>query len=138
MTALRPVARGPHIESPEEAQERLRREVHAGLRANPKTLPPKLFYDDTGARLFEEITRLDEYYVTRTEHEIMEAHAAEIAALIGPHAVIIEPGSGEAIKVRVLLDHLDRPAAYVRSEEHTSELQSLAYLVCRLLLEKKK
>src|SRR5688500_289380 len=114
MTALRPVARGPHIESPEEAQERLRREVHAGLRANPKMLPPKLFYDDTGARLFEEITRLDEYYVTRTEHEIMEAHAAEIAALIGPNAIIIEPGSGEAIKVRVLLDHLDRPA---RSEE---------------------
>ena len=126
MTAIRPVARGPHIESPEEAQERLRREVHAGLRANPKTLPPKLFYDDTGARLFEEITRLDEYYVTRTEHEIMEAHAAEIAALIGPSALIIEPGSGEAIKVRVLLDHLDRPAAYVPIDISAEQLTRVA------------
>ena len=126
MTAIRPVARGPHIESPEEAQERLRREVHAGLRANPRTLPPKLFYDDTGARLFEEITRLDEYYVTRTEHAIMEAHAAEIAALIGPHAVIIEPGSGEAVKVRVLLDHLDRPAAYVPIDISAEQLSRVA------------
>src|SRR5687768_935073 len=126
MTALRPVARGPHIESQEEAQERLRREVHAGLRANPKMLPPKLFYDDTGARLFEEITRLDEYYVTRTEHEIMEAHAAEIAALIGPNAIIIEPGSGEAIKVRVLLDHLDRPAAYVPIDISAEQLTRVA------------
>src|SRR5687767_15877610 len=113
MPALRPVPRGPHIDSPEEPQHRLRREVHAGLRANPKMLPPKLFYDDTGARLFEEIPRLDEYYVTRTEHEIMEAHATEIAALLGPHAVILEPGRVAALKVRVLLDQLARPAAYV-------------------------
>lgn len=126
MTAIRPVARGPHIETPEEAQERLRREVHAGLRANPKTLPPKLFYDDTGARLFEEITRLDEYYVTRTEHEIMEAHAAEMAALIGPNAVVIEPGSGEAIKVRVLLDHLENPAAYVPIDISAEQLARVA------------
>src|SRR5918996_88462 len=106
MTATtRPIARGPHIESADEARERLRREIHAGLSANPKTLPPKLFYDETGARLFQEITKLDEYYVTRTEHEIMQAHAAEMAALIGPNAVLIEPGSGAAVKVRMLLDH---------------------------------
>ena len=126
MTTLRPVARGPHIESPEEAQERLRREIHAGLRANPKTLPPKLFYDDAGARLFEEITKLDEYYVTRTEREIMDAHAAEIAALIGPNVVLIEPGSGEALKVRVLLDHLERPAAYVPIDVSAEQLARIA------------
>lgn len=126
MTTIRTVARGPHIESPEEAQERLRREIHAGLRANPKTLPPKLFYDEAGARLFEEITKLDEYYVTRTEREIMEAHAAEIAALIGPNAVLIEPGSGEALKVRVLLDHLERPAAYVPIDVSAEQLARIA------------
>jgi L-histidine N-alpha-methyltransferase len=126
MTAIRIVARGPHIDSPEEAQERLRREIHAGLRANPKTLPPKLFYDDTGARLFEEITKLDEYYVTRTEHEIMETHAAEMAALIGPNAVVIEPGSGEATKVRVLLDHLEHPAAYVPIDISAEQLARVA------------
>ena len=126
MTTIRTVARGPHIESPEEAQERLRREIHAGLRANPKTLPPKLFYDDAGARLFEEITKLDEYYVTRTEREIMDAHAAEIAALIGPNVVLIEPGSGEALKVRVLLDHLERPAAYVPIDVSAEQLARIA------------
>jgi dimethylhistidine N-methyltransferase len=126
MAATRSVARGPHIETPEEAQERLRREIHAGLRANPKTLPPKLFYDDTGARLFEEITRLDEYYVTRTEHEIMDAHSKEMAALVGPHALLIEPGSGEATKVRLLLDHLESPAAYVPIDISAEQLARIA------------
>ena len=126
MATVRTVARGPHIESPEEAQERLRREVHAGLRASPKTLPPKLFYDEVGARLFERITRLDEYYVTRTEREIMDAHAAEIATLIGPNVVLIEPGSGEALKVRVLLDHLESPAAYVPIDISAEQLTRIA------------
>jgi L-histidine Nalpha-methyltransferase len=126
MSTVRTVARGPHIESPEEAQERLRHEVHAGLRASPKTLPPKLFYDEAGARLFEEITRLDEYYVTRTEREIMEAHAAEIAALIGANVVLIEPGSGEALKVRVLLDHLESPAAYVPIDISAEQLTRIS------------
>ena len=126
MTAIRPVARGPHIETAEEAQERLRREIHAGLQANPKTLPPKLFYDETGAKLFEEITRLAEYYVTRTEHEIMEAHAKEMAALIGPDVLLIEPGSGEATKVRTLLDHLENPAAYVPIDISAEQLARIA------------
>ena len=126
MIAIRPVARGPHIETPDKGLERLRREIHAGLRANPKTLPPKLFYDDTGARLFEDITRLDEYYVTRTEREIMEAHAKEMADLIGPNALVIEPGSGEAIKVRVLLDHLEHPAGYVPIDISAEQLTRVA------------
>jgi L-histidine Nalpha-methyltransferase len=126
LTTTRPIARGPNIDSAEEARERLRREIHAGLGAVPKTLPPKLFYDEAGARLFEEITKLDEYYLTRTEHEIMQAHAAEMAALIGPNVVLIEPGSGEALKVRVLLDHLDRPTAYVPIDVSAEQLARVA------------
>jgi dimethylhistidine N-methyltransferase len=120
------VERGPHFESGEEAHQRLRREVHAGLRASPKTLPPKLFYDERGARLFEEITRLEEYYVTRTEHAIMSAHSTEMAALMGPRVVIIEPGSGEARKVRILLDELDNPAAYVPIDVSAEQLERVA------------
>ncbi len=126
MTTTRAIARGPNIESPDEARERLRREIHAGLRASPKTLPPKLFYDETGARLFEKITKLEEYYVTRTEHAIMRAHAAEMAALIGPNAVLIEPGSGAALKVRTLLDYLERPAAYVPIDVSAEQLSRVA------------
>jgi L-histidine N-alpha-methyltransferase len=126
MVTTRPIARGPHVDSADEARDRLRREIHAGLRASPKTLPPKLFYDETGARLFEQITKLDEYYVTRTEHEIMQKHAAEMAALIGPSAVLIEPGSGEALKVRTLLDHLDSPAAYVPIDVSAEQLARVA------------
>jgi L-histidine N-alpha-methyltransferase len=132
MTATtRPIARGPDLDSADEVRERLRREVRAGLRAHPKTLPPKLFYDEAGARLFEEITKLDEYYVTRTEHEIMEAHAAEMAALIGPNAVLIEPGSGAALKVRVLLDHLESPAAYVPIDVSAEQLSRIAHELTR-------
>ena len=120
------VERGPHFESTHEAHERLRREVRAGLRASPKTLPPKLFYDERGAQLFEEITRLDEYYVTRTEQAIMCAHATEMAALIGPRVVIIEPGSGEARKVRILLDALEEPAAYVPIDVSAEQLERVA------------
>src|SRR5688500_18781191 len=121
-----PIARGPDVDSADQAHERLRREIHAGLRANPKTLPPKLFYDEAGARLFEEITTLDEYYVSRTEHEIMQAHAAEMARLIGPNVVLIEPGSGEALKVRLLLDHLESPAAYVPIDVSAEQLSRVA------------
>src|SRR5918992_2488684 len=121
--AVHAVERGPHFESSEAAHERLRREVRAGLRTAPKTLPPKLFYDERGARLFEEITRLEEYYVTRTEHAIMCAHAREMAELIGPRVMIIEPGSGEARKVRVLLDNLEEPAAYVPIDVSAEQLE---------------
>jgi hypothetical protein len=62
----------------------LRDEVLRGLRATPKTLPPKLFYDTTGAELFERITTLPEYYLTRAELEILQKRAGDIAELTGP------------------------------------------------------
>ena len=82
----------------------LRAEVLGGLTAEPKTLPPKLFYDATGAALFERITTLPEYYLTRAELEILNARAGEIAALAAPRAALVEYGSGAGVKVRLLLD----------------------------------
>lgn len=86
--------------------------VH-GLSGTQKTLPPKLFYDHVGARLFERICTLDEYYLTRSELSILRDRAGEIAEFMGPKVALIEYGSGAATKVRYLLDALREPAAYV-------------------------
>lgn len=88
-------------------------DVLRGLTANPKTLPPKLFYDAAGAALFERICELDEYYLTRAELSILRERAAEIGAMAGEECVLIEYGSGAGLKIRLLLDALARPAAYV-------------------------
>lgn len=87
-------------------------ELLAGLREPPRSISPKFFYDGRGSALFERITELPEYYLTRTENAILAAHAAEIAAAIGPGAVIVEPGSGGSTKVRHLLASC-APRAYV-------------------------
>ena len=87
----------------------VRSEVLGGLGSQPKRLPPKLFYDDNGSKLFEKITRLPEYYLTRVEAGIMTKHAGEMASLTGPHASLIEFGSGSSFKTRTLLDHLEEP-----------------------------
>lgn len=79
------------------------REVGAGLGRPQKTLPPKYFYDHRGSELFEEITRLDEYYLTRAERALLEAHAAPMIASIRP-ATLAELGAGSANKSRILLD----------------------------------
>jgi dimethylhistidine N-methyltransferase len=78
--------------------------VERGLGARPKTLPPWLFYDEAGSRLFEAITELPEYYPTRTERSILEASAAEIMAAAGHPSRIIELGSGSARKTALLLE----------------------------------
>ncbi|MGK5532528.1 L-histidine N(alpha)-methyltransferase [Streptomyces sp. URMC 129] len=83
----------------------LRADVTAGLTAHPKILPPKWFYDARGSELFEEITRLPEYYPTRAEHEILRHRAGEIAAATGA-ATLVELGSGSSTKTRLLLDAL--------------------------------
>lgn len=104
----------------------LRDEVLRGLLSRPKTLPPKLFYDSLGAELFERITTLPEYYLTRTELEILRAHVAEIADLAGPHAALLEYGSGAGVKVRLLLDTLREPAAYVPIDISGAQLARVA------------
>lgn len=93
--------------------EDLRAEVLAGLQRLQKELPPKLFYDARGSRLFERICRLPEYYLTRTEIAILRTHGAEIGALLGPGCLLIEYGSGSSAKTRILLDALAYPAGYV-------------------------
>jgi L-histidine N-alpha-methyltransferase len=77
-------------------------DVRAGLTATPKTLPPKYFYDARGSELFDEITRLPEYYPTRTERSILEAHVDDIARLTSAET-LIELGSGTSEKTRLLL-----------------------------------
>jgi L-histidine Nalpha-methyltransferase len=80
----------------------LRADVRAGLSATPKTLPPKYFYDERGSALFDEITRLPEYYLTRAETSILTARAGEIAALSGCES-LVELGSGTSAKTGLLL-----------------------------------
>src|SRR5260370_2307065 len=85
--------------------ESLRRDVLAGLTRSPKRLPPKWFYDDRGSELFEQITRLPEYYPTRAERAILRPRAGEIAAVSRAHT-LVEPGCGSAEKTVLLLDAL--------------------------------
>lgn len=83
----------------------LRHDVQRGLTSEPKWLPPKWFYDARGSELFEEITRLPEYYPTRAERAILTARAGEIAAATGART-LVELGSGSSEKTRLLLDAL--------------------------------
>jgi len=106
---------------PAPLETSIRDEVLGGLARIPKELPPKLFYDERGSQLFDQICELEEYYPTRTEMAIMQAHAAQMAALIGPNSLLVEYGSGSSLKTRVLLDQLIAPAGYVPvdiSREH--------------------
>ncbi len=88
-------------------------DVIAGLSATPKTLPCKYFYDARGAKLFEQICELEEYYPTRTELGILQDNLEDIAKRVGPDCAVIEPGSGSGIKTRLLLEHLHDPVAYM-------------------------
>lgn len=93
-------------------QESLRSEVFKGLTAKTKTLDPKLFYDVKGSQLFEMICETEEYYLTRTETAILERFASEIRHAIGDDCLLIEFGSGNSKKIRLLLEELE-PAAYM-------------------------
>lgn len=103
----------------------LRADVLSGLTRQPKTLPPKWFYDARGSDLFEEITRLAEYYPTRAEREILIARAGEIAAASGART-LIELGSGSSEKTRHLLDALPALHTYVPVDVSESALAGAA------------
>jgi L-histidine N-alpha-methyltransferase len=98
----------------------------AGLRAKPKWISPAYFYDTRGSELFDAICELPEYYLTRTEWRILEAHAAEIAGRIGENALLVEYGSGASAKTRLLLDRLHRPCAYVPVDISRAHLTAAA------------
>lgn len=99
-----------HLASGAAAQA-LRRDVLQGLTADAKSLPPKWFYDEVGSDLFDEITRLPEYYPTRTEAGLLRAHAVDIAAASGADT-LVELGSGTSEKTRMLLDALN-PSTFI-------------------------
>jgi L-histidine N-alpha-methyltransferase len=89
--------------TPDHAERSLREDARLGLTSSPKWLSPKWFYDKRGSDLFEEITRLPEYYPTRAERSILAAHAADIARRTRAHT-LVELGSGSSAKTRLLLD----------------------------------
>jgi L-histidine N-alpha-methyltransferase len=95
------------------SEDNFRDAVLAGLGQEPKTLPCKFFYDVRGSDLFDQICEVPEYYLTRTEIAILEENAGAIAAQLGAHCRLIELGSGASRKVRILLEALEAPAAYV-------------------------
>src|SRR5215475_5547409 len=87
------------------AADALHHDVRVGLTADPKWLPPKWFYDARGSELFEEITRLPEYYPTRAEREILTERAADVAGATGART-LVELGSGSSEKTRTLIEAL--------------------------------
>lgn len=106
-------------------------DVLAGLQEAPKHLPCKYLYDERGSRLFDKICRLDEYYLTRAETEIMRRRGGEMAACLGTECVVVEYGSGSSSKTTILLDHLSRPRAYVPVDISGEYLEQIAQQLSR-------
>lgn len=97
------------------------RDVLQGLSKPQKEIPAKYFYDERGSELFEEICELPEYYLTRTEIQLLQTHGVEMAELLGKNCLVIEYGSGGSQKISLLLNALQQPAAYIPidiSKEH--------------------
>lgn len=100
--------------------------VLTGLRARPKAISAKFFYDERGSNLFEAICDQPEYYPTRTELGLLRDHAGDLAHLIGTAATLIEFGAGALEKVRILLDALDHPAGYIALDISGHHLKAAA------------
>jgi len=120
----RPAAAPAFIDLQAET-DRFLEEVTEGLSRPVKALPPKYFYDERGAGLFDAICELPEYYLTRAELAIMRDHAGEMARQLGPGCAVIEYGSGSGRKTRLLLQALS-PVAYVPIDISREQLQATA------------
>jgi len=96
--------------------------VFDGLSKPKKTLPCRFFYDARGSELFEEITRLPEYYPTRTEAQILRSHAGEMVEGFDEDGVLIEFGSGSSVKTEILLEHAPGGFTYVPIDVSESAL----------------
>src|SRR5438477_7081135 len=101
----------PQISAPESAD--FLADVIAGLSSNPRAIPCKYFYDERGAALFQKICELPEYYVTRTEIDILDRSRADIASQLGPNLELIGLGTGAGTKTRILIEALENPAVYI-------------------------
>jgi dimethylhistidine N-methyltransferase len=111
----------------------LHADVRRGLGGSPRTLPPKWFYDKRGSDLFEQITRLPEYYPTRAEQEILDRRAVEIATLTRA-ATLVELGSGSSRKTRLLLDALTAGGTlrrYAPLDVSAAALEEAGRAICR-------
>jgi len=104
-------------------------DILAGLQSEAKRIAPKYFYDQKGAVLFDAITELDEYYVTRVEEQIIRENCAAICAAIGTGANVVEPGAGSCEKIRWLLPDL-QPACYTPMDISADHLRASAARLC--------
>jgi L-histidine Nalpha-methyltransferase len=114
------------VSQPTQPLEAFRSDVAIGLSQGHKTLPSQWLYDDHGREIFEQITRLDEYYPTRAEAAILRDNAQDIADFCGENAVLLEYGAGAGIKTEILIDALDRPRLYVPIDIATDFLDGTA------------
>jgi L-histidine Nalpha-methyltransferase len=108
------------------ARENFRDEVLLGLSKSPKELPCKFFYDERGAELFQRICELPEYYITRTELQILRAQAAEMARALGSQIELIGLGTGAGTKTRILLKELQDPRVYIPIDISREQLERSA------------
>src|SRR5213594_2139736 len=106
-TALQPAPGAP------PASSDFLTDVIAGLSSEPRTLLCKYFYDERGAALFQKICELPEYYITRTEIDILDRNRTEIASHLGPNIGLIGLGTGAGTKTRILIEALENPAVYI-------------------------
>ena len=107
-------------------------EAIAGLSHSPRTLPYKFFYDERGAELFQRICELPEYYVTRTELQILNERGSEIASCLGGEIELIGLGTGAGTKTRILLEELRDPVAYAPVDISKEQLEQSTQLFRRL------
>lgn len=121
----------PTLDDQSPARREELAQLRAGLREPQKWISSMYFYDEEGSRLFDRITALPEYYLTRTEMAIMQAFAEDMAACIGPNAAVIEPGSGAGEKIGLLLRALEDPVAYVPVEIARGHLEASAESLAR-------
>ena len=122
LTITRPVATVP------PASSDFLSDVIAGLSGEPRTLPCKYFYDERGAALFQKIFEQPEYYITRTEIDILDRHRAEIAAQLGSRISLIGLGTGSGTKTRILIEALEKPAVYIPVDISEKQLRKSAAL----------
>ncbi len=110
-------------------------DVVAGLSSNPRALPCKYFYDERGAALFQKICELPEYYITRTEIDILDRNRAEIASQLGPNIQLIGLGTGAGTKTRILIEALTNPAVYVPVDISETQLRESTALFWKIFPE---
>ena len=106
-------------------EDNFREDVLNGLHSSPRSIPPKYFYDEQGSEIFDQITRLEEYYPTRCELEIFETHGQDIANNIKSVCIFIEPGAGNGNKARILLKLL-KPSMFIPIDISKQHLKSAA------------